>query len=89
MTLERDSHPWRGQTAVPEISDPRGRCSRCPIQPIPPRTVRCEAFDLDGKPVRVLAYAVAPSGWTEELTRLHEEVADCGLVVPDMLEHVE
>lgn len=32
------------------------------------------SFDVDGKPVRVLAFAVAPSGWTEELTRLHENV---------------
>lgn len=31
------------------------------------------AFDVDGEPVRVLAYAVTPSGWTEELTRLHED----------------
>jgi SAM-dependent methyltransferase len=40
------------------------------------RTVRWtgEAFDVDGKPVRVLAFAVAPSGWTEELTRLHEDM---------------
>ena len=33
-----------------------------------------KAFDVDGKPVRVLAYEVAPSGWTEELTRLHETI---------------
>ena len=32
------------------------------------------SFDVDGKPVRVLAFAVAPSGWTEDLTRLHEDV---------------
>jgi SAM-dependent methyltransferase len=32
-----------------------------------------KAFDVDGKPVRVLAFAVTPSGWTEELTRLHED----------------
>ncbi len=31
------------------------------------------AFDVDGKPVRVLAFAVTPSGWTDELTRLHED----------------
>ena len=31
------------------------------------------AFDYDGRRVRVLAYQVAPSGWTEELTKLHEQ----------------
>lgn len=31
------------------------------------------AFDVDGESVRVLAFAVTPSGWTEELTRLHED----------------
>jgi SAM-dependent methyltransferase len=38
------------------------------------RTVRWngEAFDLGGEAVRVLAYDVAQSGWTEELTQLHE-----------------
>ena len=33
-----------------------------------------EAFDLGGEAVRVLAYDVARSGWTDELTHLHEEV---------------
>src|SRR5437868_3700684 len=32
-----------------------------------------QAFDLDGKAVRVLAYDVSPSGWTDELTQLHEQ----------------
>jgi SAM-dependent methyltransferase len=32
-----------------------------------------QAFDYDGRPVRVLAYDVLPSGWTEELTELHEQ----------------
>src|ERR1700738_1956077 len=31
-----------------------------------------DAFEVDGKRERVLAYEVAQSGWTEELTRLHE-----------------
>jgi SAM-dependent methyltransferase len=31
------------------------------------------AFDYDGRRVRVLAYGVSPSGWTDELTHLHEE----------------
>jgi SAM-dependent methyltransferase len=31
------------------------------------------AFECDGRRVRVLGYDVSPSGWTEELTRLHEE----------------
>ncbi len=31
------------------------------------------AFDCDGRRVRVLAYEVSPSGWTDELTQLHEE----------------
>jgi SAM-dependent methyltransferase len=30
------------------------------------------SFDLDGREVRVLAYDVSPSGWTDELTALHE-----------------
>jgi SAM-dependent methyltransferase len=29
-------------------------------------------FEIDGKRERVLAYEVAQSGWTEELTQLHE-----------------
>jgi SAM-dependent methyltransferase len=29
-------------------------------------------FDLDGKRARVLGYDVAPSGWSDELTELHE-----------------
>src|ERR1700693_2176879 len=33
-----------------------------------------DAFDVDGGAVRVLRYGVSPSGWTDELTRLHEEV---------------
>jgi SAM-dependent methyltransferase len=33
-----------------------------------------QTFDVDGSSVRVLAYDVSPSGWTEELTHLHEEV---------------
>jgi SAM-dependent methyltransferase len=32
-----------------------------------------EAFDLGNERVRVLAYDVSPSGWTDELTRLHED----------------
>lgn len=32
-----------------------------------------EAFDLGNERVRVLAYEVSPSGWTDELTRLHED----------------
>lgn len=32
-----------------------------------------EAFDLGNESVRVLAYGVSPSGWTNELTRLHED----------------
>jgi SAM-dependent methyltransferase len=31
------------------------------------------AFYLDGRRVRVLAYQVAPSGWTDQLTQLHEQ----------------
>jgi SAM-dependent methyltransferase len=31
------------------------------------------AFDHDGQRVRILAYQVSPSGWTNELTQLHEE----------------
>jgi SAM-dependent methyltransferase len=31
------------------------------------------AFEVDGKPVRVLQYDVSASGWTDELTWLHEE----------------
>jgi SAM-dependent methyltransferase len=31
-----------------------------------------EAFDVDGTPVRVLAFPVTQSGWTEKLTQLHE-----------------
>jgi SAM-dependent methyltransferase len=31
------------------------------------------AFYCDGRRVRVLAYQVAPSGWTDQLTRLHEQ----------------
>lgn len=30
------------------------------------------AFECDGSRVRVLAYDVSPSGWTDELTHLHE-----------------
>lgn len=30
-------------------------------------------FDVDGRSVRVLSYDVAQSGWTDELTHLHEE----------------
>ena len=32
-----------------------------------------QAFDYDGRQVRVLTYDVLPSGWTEELTQLHEQ----------------
>ena len=32
-----------------------------------------EAFDLGNERVRVLAYDVSPSGWTDELTRMHED----------------
>ena len=31
------------------------------------------AFCCDGRRVRVLAYQVAPSGWTDQLTQLHEQ----------------
>ena len=31
------------------------------------------AFYCDGRRIRVLAYQVAPSGWTDQLTRLHEQ----------------
>ena len=31
------------------------------------------AFQYDGRSCRVLAYDVSPSGWTDELTKLHEE----------------
>src|SRR5262249_25757998 len=31
-----------------------------------------EAFDLGNERVRVLAYHVSPSGWTDELTQMHE-----------------
>jgi SAM-dependent methyltransferase len=31
------------------------------------------AFEYDGRQVRVLAYPVSPSGWTNELTQLHEQ----------------
>ena len=76
MTLQSDSHPAAG--AGRSIGNPgsAGPALALPHPTDPSRTVRWtgEAFDLDGKPVRVLAYAVAPSGWTEELTRLHEEV---------------
>ncbi len=42
----------------------------------PSRTVAWngEAFDVDGQTVRVLGYDIAESGWTDELTQLHEEV---------------
>jgi SAM-dependent methyltransferase len=42
----------------------------------PSRTVcwNGDSFDLDGRKVRVLAYDVSPSGWTDELTELHERV---------------
>ena len=33
-----------------------------------------EAFDLGTERVRVLAYDVSPSGWTDALTQLHEDV---------------
>jgi SAM-dependent methyltransferase len=33
-----------------------------------------DAFELDGKPARILVYEVSPSGWTDELTHLHEEI---------------
>jgi SAM-dependent methyltransferase len=33
-----------------------------------------KAFDLDGQAARVLAYDVTQSGWTDELTQLHEDV---------------
>jgi SAM-dependent methyltransferase len=32
-----------------------------------------QAFEYDGRQVRVLAYEVLPSGWTDKLTHLHEE----------------
>jgi SAM-dependent methyltransferase len=32
-----------------------------------------EAFDLGNERVRVLTYGVSPSGWTDDLTRLHED----------------
>jgi SAM-dependent methyltransferase len=31
------------------------------------------AFEYEGRRVRVLEYEVSPSGWTDELTQLHEE----------------
>jgi SAM-dependent methyltransferase len=33
------------------------------------------AFEVDGKAMRVLQYDVSASGWTDELTRLHEETS--------------
>lgn len=32
-----------------------------------------DSFDVDGNSVRVLAYTVEPSGWTDALTQLHED----------------
>jgi SAM-dependent methyltransferase len=64
--------------AAPSVSrpDPIGAALLLPHPTDRSRTVRWtgEAFDVDGEPVRVLAFAVAPSGWTEELTRLHEDL---------------
>jgi hypothetical protein len=48
--------------AFPDPSDP----SRCVAW-------NGTAFDLGDEKVRVLAYDVSPSGWTDELTHLHEE----------------
>ena len=90
MTLERDSHPLEGADRSTGNLGSTGPVLALPPPADPSRTVRWtgEAFDLDGNAVRVLGYAVVPSGCSEELA-LHEEVADCGLVAPDMLEHVE
>jgi ubiquinone/menaquinone biosynthesis C-methylase UbiE len=33
-----------------------------------------QAFEYDGRQVRVLAYEVLPSGWTDKLTHMHEEI---------------
>ena len=35
-------------------------------------------FDIDGEFHRVLVYGVGPSGWTDDLTQLHEEATDSG-----------
>src|ERR1039458_9422518 len=32
-----------------------------------------DSFDVNGRPQRVLTYTVAPSGWTDALTQLHED----------------
>jgi SAM-dependent methyltransferase len=76
MTLERDSHSLEGADRRTGNPGSAGAVLALPHPADPSRTVRWtgEAFDLDGSAVRVLAYAVAPSGWSEELTRLHEEV---------------
>ncbi len=76
MTTHSDMRPSAAATA--SVSRP-GSAGAGLLLPHPndrSRTVRWtgEAFDVDGRPVRVLAYAVAPSGWTEQLTRLHEDV---------------
>jgi SAM-dependent methyltransferase len=46
-----------------------------PTKPGASATWDGEKFDLGGESVRVLAYEVSPSGWNDELTRLHEETA--------------
>jgi SAM-dependent methyltransferase len=65
MTTDRDIQPETVAGAALVLPHPTDRS----------RMVRWtgKAFDVDGKPVRVLAFAVTPSGWTEELTRLHED----------------
>src|SRR4051794_19412882 len=37
-----------------------------------------EAFTLSGTAMRVLAYEVGQSGWSDELTELHESATDSG-----------
>jgi SAM-dependent methyltransferase len=65
MTTDRDIQPETVAGAALLLPHPTDRS----------RMVRWtgNAFDVDGEPVRVLSFAVTPSGWTEELTRLHED----------------
>src|SRR5262245_15281303 len=76
MTPDSDIRPIAAATQSANNPTSAGAGLLLPHPTDRSRTVRWtgNSFDVDGKPVRVLAFAVAPSGWTEDLTRLHEDV---------------
>ena len=64
-----------GRQAMAVIDDSGVQLDASPSRR-PLRAVRWDgsAFVLDGTAVRVLSYGAAPSGWTDELTQLHEDI---------------